>query len=159
MTVGTTLPAITLWQPHAFAVARLGKLFENRPWYTPYRGPIAIHAGLRWDTNAEDFPPLVEAWKKFVRELPPMNCHHGPLRKETAWVEFGAVVAVADLFDVCTAWRFPGPACGCGPWAVPYQDHWKLDNVRHLQTPVPCRGRQRLWKMPDDVEAKVRAQL
>lgn len=156
---GAALPAITLWQPHALAVSRLGKLIENRPWCTSYRGPIAIHAGLRWDADAVDFPPLAEAWKKFVAELPPMNCHLGPLRKETGWVEFGAVVAVADLVDVCTDYRLPGLPCGCGPWAVLGQDHWKLSNVRALRNPVPCRGFQRLWTMPPEVEAEVRAQI
>ena len=37
--------ALTIKQPWASAVAFAGKDIENRSWQTPYRGPLAIHAG------------------------------------------------------------------------------------------------------------------
>jgi hypothetical protein len=41
----------------------------------------------------------------------------------------------------------------------PGQWHWELTDVRPLAGPVPCRGAQRLWGLPIDVEAAARAQL
>ena len=39
------IKAITLLQPYAALVAIGAKTIETRSWYTPYRGPLAIHAG------------------------------------------------------------------------------------------------------------------
>lgn len=41
----------------------------------------------------------------------------------------------------------------CGPCG------WILREVVALDTPVPCRGYQKLWVLPADVEAAVVAQL
>ncbi len=41
------MKATTLWQPWAQLVALGVKTIETRSWRTSYRGPLAIHAGLR----------------------------------------------------------------------------------------------------------------
>lgn len=41
------MKALTLHQPWATLVALGIKTVETRSWYTPYRGPLAIHAGLK----------------------------------------------------------------------------------------------------------------
>ena len=45
--------ALTVWRPWAEAFFRDGKDVENRPWSTPYRGPLVIHAGQTFDHDAE----------------------------------------------------------------------------------------------------------
>lgn len=152
------MKALTVKPPWSWAIARGGKNVENRTWAHPWRGPIAIHAGKSWDEDGEDSPMVLDAWTKFAADLPPMNCHHGPLRPESLWMEFGAVIAVATLTDVCSP-DDEGYDCECGPWAVPYQYHWRLTDVRPLAEPVPARGALGLWTLPDEVEAAVRAQL
>ena len=39
------MKALTLYQPWATLVAIGAKKIETRSWSTPYRGPLAIHAG------------------------------------------------------------------------------------------------------------------
>ena len=41
------MKAITLYQPYASLIAVGVKRFETRSWATNYRGPIAIHAGMK----------------------------------------------------------------------------------------------------------------
>ncbi len=35
-----------MWQPYASLVVEGVKRFEGRDWYTDYRGPLWIHAGM-----------------------------------------------------------------------------------------------------------------
>jgi hypothetical protein len=66
----------------------------------------------------------------------------------------GSVVAVATLVVVV---RYSDELHD-NPWAVgPWC--WILGRVRPLPRPVPCRGRQSLWTLPKDVEARVLEQL
>jgi len=39
--------ALSLWQPHAHAIALGLKPYETRDWPTKYRGPLAVHAAKR----------------------------------------------------------------------------------------------------------------
>ena len=136
--------ALTIHQPWAWAIAAGHKRVENRNWTRRYRGPLAIHASVRWDADGEHVVPGLVLPPKWWTEP-------GVLPR-------GAFVAVAELVDVCaetvnTMRRAPlGEVwCGCGPWAVPGLYHWKLTGVRALDAPVPCRGAQGLWSVPDEV--------
>lgn len=44
--------ALSIRQPWAWAITYGWKPVENRKWSTRYRGPVAIHAGLREETEA-----------------------------------------------------------------------------------------------------------
>jgi hypothetical protein len=57
----------------------------------------------------------------------------------------GAVVAVADLTDIHT---HDGR---CTPWSEIGQNHWVLDNVEALTTPVPWTGALGLWTPSEDL--------
>ena len=46
------MKALSLWQPHAQAIAAGLKPYETRHWPTRYRGPIAIHAAKRRVSSA-----------------------------------------------------------------------------------------------------------
>lgn len=47
------------------------------------------------------------------------------------------------------------PGCGlepwCSPWSEPNAWHWTLTDPQPLATPIPVRGRQKLWTLPDDI--------
>lgn len=125
------LRALTLWQPHASAVAYLGKDIENRGHHRSYRGLLLIHAGLRVDQYALQHMPAGLA-------LP---------RK--------AVVAVARLADMHT--DCDGR---CSPWAhAEAAWHWQLTDVHALTEPVPTPGAQGLWIPDDTLRARVAAVL
>lgn len=52
----TALPAkaLSIMQPWAALIVHGVKDIENRGWRTDYRGPVLIHAGKRWDDDAQD---------------------------------------------------------------------------------------------------------
>lgn len=145
--------ALTVRPPWSFAIAALGKTVENRVWRTDYRGPLAIHAGAAWD------------WRGARRVAELTGAH-------VLKTDMSAVVAVAELADIhasstCVRTDRLGPLhpdgpYSCSPWAVGGDGgmwHWRLANVRRLAEPVPCKGAQRLWTLPDDVEQLVLAQI
>lgn len=141
MTYLTGVPALTLLNPWGHLIARFGKTIENRGWMPPESlTRVLIHAGKAWDDNATEI----------LRALG----DPGP-------IEPSAIVAVADLAHACNSSRqATSLRCGCDPrWAQPRQCHWVLTNVRALTQPVPCSGRQGLWRPAPDVMAKVAAQL
>lgn len=132
------MKALTICQPYAHLICLpeshpQHKRVENRTWPTSHRGPIAIHAGKSkaWLVG-EDVDGISESQ-----------------------LVFGAVVAIADLvacihvnhkreFD-----RFPWLAShrhALGPWC------WVLMDVRVLPKPVPYKGAQGIWEIPDGLE-------
>jgi len=139
--------ALTIKQPWLHAIMSGAKPVENRTWPAPagvIGQVIALHASKRYDYGAP-FPPgtVTPGWEP--GELP-----------------LGAVAAVATvagchpLYHICNP---EGPVTVCSPWAVWGQCHWLLADVRPLSEPVPCRGMLGLWRLPEEVEKAVRAQL
>ena len=68
-----SMKALTIKQPWAYAILRLGKDVENRSWRTHYRGPLLIHAAARPERNPRDI--LAEYLKRppseqSLRDLP-----------------------------------------------------------------------------------------
>ena len=118
---------LTVRQPWAWAIIHAGKTVENRRWSNDYRGPVAIHAGLRFDHDWAS-AALDDAMRpaRNARE-----CRHLP----RPWEVFGAVIGVVDLVDVH---EFDG--IDCSPWAQPDACHLILENARPLREPMPFKG-------------------
>lgn len=157
------LRALTVKNPWAWALAHGGKRVENR-WWSPPAGleELAIHAGARsgWDQAAELSPLIRAAWQRYAATLPEMNAAAMPIRSDALHIDFSAIVAVATVggWHAASRCRDAG-GCLCDPWAASEQFHWEFPEVRTLARPVPCRGYQKLWTVPDEAEAAVRAQL
>lgn len=161
--------ALTVRQPWAHMIVHCGKTVENRSKPVSYRGLAAIHAGAysRWDRAAEQDILARHAWLQWAVTLPPLNLADPRLNKNAIHIDFGAVIAVAGLAGChadteCTdetGTRWPNGRRRCSPWARKGQWHWQLENVHPLARPVPCRGMLGLWRLPEDVEKAVRAQL
>jgi hypothetical protein len=138
--------------PWSWAIAHAGKDVENRTWRTPYRGLVAIHASRTVERDVlMPFPAAIRKHLAAQRD-------HDPDLLVT-----GAIVAVADLYG-CHEPPSAGSCNGrgqprCSPWALGDQCHWQLRNVRPLAEPVPCRGALGLWRLTEDEDAAVRAQL
>jgi hypothetical protein len=131
------LRALTLVQPWAWAIAHADKRVENRTWLPPRAlvgAYLAIHAGKGFDKHAQ--------WKLVQHgyEPPALHVH-------------GAIVAVARVKGTV---RERDPNVHDDPWFCG-PIGWQLDEVRTFAEPVPCRGAQGLWTVPDDVLAVVRA--
>lgn len=139
------MQAISVLQPWAWAIARGHKPVVNRAWTTDHRGRLLIHAAMRVDLAACDSTLIREAGWDAADPL----------------ATFGAIVAVADLVDVCPGHDgvpTPEPAsCGCGAWSEPGAFHWRLTDVRPLPRPVIALGRLvGLWEPRAGVLGQVR---
>jgi len=136
--------ALSIRQPWAWAICH-GKDIENRSRGTRYRGLLAIHASKSPPYARDLDDPLVLM----------TIAEHGLDDPSSAQ---GAIVAVATLTG-CHNEATEEPRASCSPWAQRDACHWQLANVRPLPEPVPCKGMLGLWRLPEDVEKAVRAQL
>jgi hypothetical protein len=134
--------AISVQQPWAFAIARGGKGVSNQAVPTAYRGPLLVHASMRVDLKACDRPLIRSAgWDP-----------RDPL------ATIGAVIAMADLDDVCSA-AVRGGSCDCGAWAEPGAHHWRLASVKALPRPIIALGRPDLWQPSPTLMTEVQTML
>jgi hypothetical protein len=125
------MKALTVCQPYAELIARGEKTIENRTWPTSFRGLLFIHAGKsrEWMEPEDD------------EEYPGMA--------------FGALVATARLVgcvhvnDAATE-LLDNPHAN-GPWL------WLLEDINRID-PIPYRGAQGLWDVPNDVALTARPQ-
>lgn len=124
------MKAITIHQPWADLIAGGVKTIETRTWPTQFRGVLAIHAGK---ANAEtpkrqDAETQNEFW-----------CDSGYRR-----VEYGAVVAVARMYDCrrLTAADEPAACCECAG-----KFGFFLRDIMRLRHPMKLRGQQGLWEI------------
>lgn len=139
-----TTKAITIRQPWAGAVVLGIKPTENRTWRTHYRGRILIHAGAQQATIFSR-GPLASPSHQAVAAL-----------AGNEWTRpAGAIIGSVELVDC-----HPDGGC-CRPWgesAFTDSDgarrqqvwHWVFEDARHF-APVPCRGRQGLWNVPNHI--------
>jgi len=104
------MKAITIQQPWAELIACGVKTVENRSWPTKHRGRIAIHAGMSRKHGYDD--QLV----------------------------YGAVIAIADLYDCVPVESAPVGPHAMGPWC------WLLRDVHRIR-PQFIRGSLGLWSV------------
>lgn len=135
--------AITVRQPWAWQIIYQRKNIENRTRNIAgkYRGPVAIHAGLKADDEA-------------LRRLPGNAV--GSVTAPRIF-DYGVILGMVDLVDVHEAEGAFCPAC-CRPWGESLGVfHLVLANPRPLPAPIPCRGRLGLWPPPRDVVKQLRS--
>ena len=150
--------AITLHQPWASLMAAQLKYIETRGWMPPSRcvfKRMALHAASK---RSKHYPHL---------HMRALERHYGPLWQ----MPFGAVVATAILMAVCQVvghsdsgeplytlveGREPPGGIGEDPWGDFSLGRylWVFGDIRELDTPIPARGRQKVWQWnPADVPA------
>ncbi|GAA0338485.1 hypothetical protein NE235_27895 [Actinoallomurus spadix] len=128
--------ALTVPQPAAWAIAHGYQDVYNRPFSTDVRGWIAICAGAAVDTE------LMHLTSRLTGRTPEEIAEASPERS--------MVVAVARLVDVCD-----DEACECGPWANKRFIHWRIADAILLPEPVPAPHIFGIWKMSDELAARV----
>lgn len=138
------MKALTICQPYAALICLPDddgrhKRIENRTWPTPYRGPLAIHAGKSRDWISWDAQEVRD--EEYDLTL--------------AQMEFGAVVAIAKLANCVRVGAIhEGKYDDIYPWAKSHQHAegpwcWILQDVRPLAKPIPYRGAQGLFEIED----------
>ena len=147
------IKALTLHQPYASFIAWGEKRVETRSW-PPHAGvvgsEILIHAAKRpMDAVGE------ELLERIDRLFPPvLSPPYGAIvaRARVLWSEeVAGYGGVTDRMEAHAAARDRD----LGDWS-PGRWLWALD-VETLPAPIPCRGSQGLWRVPDDVVRQVRA--
>jgi len=129
--------AISLWQPWASAWVIGVKGPETRGWSTHYRGPLAVHAAVRWTADQREFAATEHTLGRLPERLP-----------------LGAIVGVVDLVDVKPT---DEAVFGISPVEKLYGDYspgrfaWFVENCRPLPEPIPFRGHQSFFAIPDDL--------
>jgi hypothetical protein len=176
------MKALTIFPECLWAIQNLGKDVENRGWVptkdvyptegTPY--PLALHAGMRIGgvkgRGAErkalqifvDVVNRTGLYSARLRDLSAISYEgmgiwayfvdrHTKYWLDSSIIDRGAIVAVTHI------WRVTKDSNS--PWAMPGHHHWCLGKVINLHRPIPCKGRQRLWTVPKDIEARIKEQL
>lgn len=118
---------LSIRQPWAFLVCAGAKCIENRTRSSNHRGTIAIHAG--------GFRRAVE-------------CIQSPEANKELF-SFGAIIGVADLYDVVPLASVREEEWAEGPFCYLFR------NARLFVHPISHRGRVNLCELPDAVEAEV----
>ena len=146
----TEMRILTVRQPWAWAIIHGGKHVENRVRNIAgsYRGPVAIHAGLRYDT-AWSSRPLDDAMQESGARL-----RHGGLPWRAGE---GHILGVVDLVDVH---QLDSAACyDDTEWAEDGMYHLVLANPRPLTSPIPYRGALGLRRLDEETTAAVWSQI
>lgn len=175
------MKALSLWQPHAAAIALGLKPWETRDWPTRYRGPLAIHAAKRaWDDGGE-WHALAGALigkrivdvvvSRFPELAGQARCGEVARIVRDRVLVFGSVVCTVDLVDCVPTHELRGKigerefwgdfsdgAEGNGRYA------FRLENVRILARPLPWRGMQGFFEVElggqaSAIEAPLQQQL
>ncbi len=145
------MKALSLWQPWSTLMSIGAKRIETRGWSTKYRGPLVIQAAKRFTQDERHlcmqepfFTALLEGGIKTLRDLP-----------------LGALVCVVDLVDVVpTGPTLFSDAIRIPPLELPFGNYapgrfaWMTENLRRFKEPIPWKGRQQLFDVPDVVVAK-----
>lgn len=135
------MKAISLWQPWASLWLTIRKVHETRHWATKYRGPLVVHAAkVRPDVGHMDM---------LLTELCCIEFGYG-------WRDSlprGALLGVVELID-CRSTHVRRPVDHedylCGNWARG-RYAWQRGPFRLFPEPIPYRGTQRFFTVPDEL--------
>lgn len=163
------MKAISVWQPWASAIAQEGKHIETRSWRTNYRGPIAIHASRR--RVLSEIRHYASRWN-FCGAL---GVRMWEVDLES-WLPFGEIIAVAELVECRPTESFTASEIDqvyFRGWDRESQYTWTErdlgdfspgrfgwvfeDGIRLLDKPIPFRGAQGLFTLPENVSRMLEA--
>jgi len=123
------MKALTIWQPWAWCIIHGGKDVENRRWPAKHRGPLAIHAAAKRDTD------YYNDQRRWIKET--MGVDVPPIED----VGFGVVVGVVDVTGMTRRRTSPWFE---GPWG------WQLARP-YAVIERAVTGKQSLWTVDDSL--------
>lgn len=145
------MKGLTLWEPWASLMAHGYKKNETRSWPTGYRGPLVIHAAKTQD-HISDFKLLLA--KAGIIESMFAPAPNGFPVKDHEW-PFGKIIAVCSLVDciptddlVKNGLAHMERACGDYSSA---RFAWIAEGLYRVNPPIPWRGKQALWDVPEEL--------
>jgi hypothetical protein len=149
---------ISLWQPWATLVAIGAKSIETRDWPTTYSGRLAIHAAKRWTPEQRDVCWEAHAYAVALKGFADAS---GEVK-----LPLGAIVCTCRLVEciqvTSAEQRHYARRNGRGQVTLPpdapersFGDYspgrwaWLLADVEPLPEPVPFKGAQGFFDVPD----------
>src|SRR5581483_2986656 len=142
------MKAISLWQPWASLWLTDAKIHETRHWPTSHRGLLLVHAAKRQidDYDGDRIDEICEGiWgNHWGQDLPR-----------------GALIGTVNLVDcvrveTMQAGHHETDDYECGNFADG-RYAWRRDAFRLFQQPIPYRGQQGFFEVPDDILPKLAA--
>jgi activating signal cointegrator 1 len=149
------MKVISLYQPWASLIALGYKTLETRSWQTPYHGPIAIQASMRWTASEKVY------WEWACQYLYQKGHHYHGLQSTPPR---GVIVAIARL-----RWCHWMDETGLIPgFNIPDDDRlfgdlspgrfaWLLTDVKPIFTILAWKGAQGLRDLPPEIAARAAA--
>lgn len=139
------LKALSLWQPHAQAVALGLKTYETRSWATKYRGPLII-CSARKRFSFHDYPAAY--YQDVCARIKRAGCPHYALA-------YGEALCVVDLVDCVPTHTLRGRIGRNAEFWGDFSDGdddkgryaFKLENVRRIWPALKVKGRQRWFEV------------
>ena len=129
------MKALSLYQPHATAMAMGIKKVETRSWYTSYRGDLLIHAAKRFPEEYKQFAECEVALGRIPWHLP-----------------FGQLVAIVTVIDVRKTEELQYDISALERLYGDYsfgRFGFVTDNLRTFKEPIPYRGHQGFFEVDD----------
>jgi len=161
------MKCLSLWQPWATLLVGGAKRVETRGWPIRHRGPLLIHAAKKWDSDLR----MMCHTEPFASALEAIGLGEGP----DCGLPFGAVVGRVDVVE-CFGTRdvSVGRVAGSlphvmdgesprvrvlcvGPTERAFGDYgparfaFLCRNPVRFATPIPCRGMQGIFDVPDEL--------
>jgi hypothetical protein len=140
------MKAISLHQPWASAVAIGIKTHETRSWRTSHLGPLAIHAAKKRTLENERI--FQDLWD--IPEIGFAFADHLDLNFN--WLPFGAIIATCKLTCVGDVdfWKPTEIQKALGNYS-PGRFVWVLEDIKKLDAPIPFKGQQGFFEVPDSL--------
>lgn len=128
--------AVSLWRPWPWTIFYGGKDVENRPWALDFRGDIVLHATKHFDA---DSVPFIERTLRKGSFKPPLML---PSAHAEGLIGVVEIVGCYEIDETRPPGRWEmGPFC------------WEIANPRAFAKPIPWKGKQGIFHVPDDVVA------
>ena len=134
------LKTLSVKEPWASLIFKYGKDVENRSWYSPYCGPLLIHASNKVDlerNNDASSNCYQDSWKDLVSELQYNGVSELPHSFAELDINPGHILGLVWLSACVKNSR--------SPWAFPNHYHWLLSDPILFKGSFPCRGRLGLF--------------
>lgn len=158
------IKALTLHQPWASAIMCGHKRIETRSWATSHRGILFIHASQTLDYDAHREASAQKApWCHVLAE------HLASTGSEDVSPDVwptGCLLGFVNLAAVLPTEEVPRHArrniyqSALGSFAMLYEEKlgdfspgrfaWLLSGYRRFEHPIPMRGYQRIWTIPEE---------
>lgn len=125
---------LSVRQPLAWAIITGAKDVENRDWPSKYKGRLHIHAGLKKPEGAE----VEEVIRRVAKDLRiPVAVAREDYQRHREH-GFGAIIGSVRMLGCATSWD--------SDWHDEEQYGFVLTDAQPLDTPIPCKGRLRIFK-------------